>query len=140
TVGAVESLETVTVTAGAVAVLPAASRATAVSVWEPLLAVAVFHETEYGGGVNATPRLAPSSLTSTPPTPTLSASVAVTLTVLYTLSLHDALPILTVGAVESLETVTVTAGAVAVLPAASRATAVSVWEPLLAVAVFHETE
>ena len=36
-------------------------------------------------------------------------------------------------------TVTLTALEVAVLPAASRATAVKLWAPLLAVVVFHET-
>ena len=45
--------------------------------------------------------------------------------------------IVTVGA--TLSTVTVTPLLVVVLPAASRATAVSVWEPLLAVVVFQET-
>ena len=44
------------------------------------------------------------------------------------------------GAVVSLETVTVTPGEVAVLPAASRATAVSVWLPFTAVVVSHDTE
>jgi len=43
------------------------------------------------------------------------------------------------GGVVSLKTVTVTA-AVVTLPAASRATAVSVWLPLAAPTVFHDTE
>ena len=41
----VSGLVTVTVTAVEVAMLPAASRATAVSVWVPLVAVVVFHDT-----------------------------------------------------------------------------------------------
>ena len=44
TVGGVRSLATVTLTAVAVAVFPAASRATAVRVCSPLEAVAVFQE------------------------------------------------------------------------------------------------
>ena len=39
------SLSTVTVTGAEVVVLPAASRATAVSVWVPLATVVVFHDT-----------------------------------------------------------------------------------------------
>ena len=42
--GGVVSFETVTTTFAAVAVLPAASRATAVSVWLPLAAPVVFHD------------------------------------------------------------------------------------------------
>ena len=38
-------LATVTVTGAEVVVLPAASRATAVSVWVPLVTVVVFHDT-----------------------------------------------------------------------------------------------
>ena len=41
----VEEGDTVTVTAADVVVLPAASRATAVSVWLPFVAVVVFHDT-----------------------------------------------------------------------------------------------
>src|SRR5258708_8251365 len=66
----------VTVTAADVAVLPAASRATAVSVCEALLAVVVFQATEYGAVVTSAPRFAPSSLNSTPPPPTLSHALA----------------------------------------------------------------
>ena len=42
----VGALTTVTLTAPAVAVFPAASRATAVTVWAPLAALVVFHERE----------------------------------------------------------------------------------------------
>src|SRR5258708_3896975 len=68
----------VTVTAADVAVLPAASRATAVSVCEALLAVVVFQATEYGAVVTSAPRFAPSSLNCTPTTPTLSDALALT--------------------------------------------------------------
>ena len=44
------------------------------------------------------------------------------------------------GGVVSLLTVTLTAVLVVWLPAASRATAVSVWLPLAAAVVLHETE
>src|SRR5437773_12530181 len=81
TVGGVVSLNTVTVTAAEVVRLPAASRATADSVCEPLLAVVVFQETEYGPAASSTPRLAPSSRNCTPTTPMLSAALAVTLAV-----------------------------------------------------------
>src|SRR6202035_2667952 len=140
TVGGVVSLNTVTVTAAAVAVLPAASRATAVSVCEPLLALVVFHETEYGAVVCSTPKLAPSRRNCTPATPTLSDALALTVTVPETVAPFAGAAMLIVGGVVSFETVTVTAVAVAVLPAASRATAVNVCEPLLTVVVFHETE
>jgi hypothetical protein len=63
------ALFTVTVTDAEVNVSPSnPSRATAVRVCEPLAAVAVFHETEYGALVSAAPRLAPSSLNWTLPT------------------------------------------------------------------------
>src|SRR5437870_3435016 len=52
-------LETVTLTALEVAVLPAASRATAVKLWEPLAASVVFHEREYGTAGTSAPRLTP---------------------------------------------------------------------------------
>src|SRR5438067_8138695 len=42
--------------------MPAASRATAVRVWKPLIAVVVSQEIEYGALVCGTPRLTPSSL------------------------------------------------------------------------------
>src|SRR5947209_18836539 len=66
------ALSTVTLTALAGAVLPAASRATAVRLCVPLLAAVVAHEMAYGAVVSSAPRLAPSSLNCTPTTPTLS--------------------------------------------------------------------
>src|SRR5262245_30470112 len=60
--GGVTSFDTFTVTALEVNCrAPSTERATAVSVCGPLLAVAVFHETEYGALVSAPPRFWPSS-------------------------------------------------------------------------------
>src|SRR5439155_21030177 len=75
------ALSTVTLTAAEVALFPVASRATAVTLCKPLLAVVVFQETEYGATVSSTPRIAPSSLNCTPTTPTLSVARAATVTV-----------------------------------------------------------
>src|SRR2546430_7372630 len=79
----VGGLETVTVTGSDVHSMPSESLATAVSVCEPLPAVVVFQETEYGALVSSAPRLLPSSLNWTPATvraPTL-VTLAVTGTV-----------------------------------------------------------
>ena len=70
----------------------------------------------------------------------MSEALAVTLVVPPTVAPETGEVMLTVGGVVSLNTVTVTAAEVVRLPAASRATAVSVCEPLLAVVVFQETE
>src|SRR6185436_1289671 len=143
TVGSVVSaLLTVTVTFVAVAVFPAASRATAVSVWVPFATVVVSQVTPYGLVVSSAPRLAPSSLNWTPTTPMLSEAVAETASAVpETVAPLAGAVIATVGSVVSgLLTVTVTFVAVAVFPAASRATAVSVWLPFVAVVVFHVTE
>src|SRR6266853_4567729 len=137
-------LATVTVTGAEVVWLPAASRATAVTVCEPLLAVVVFHEIEYGAPVSSAPTLAPSILNCTPATPTLSEALAVTVTVPDTVWPLPGEVMLTAGGVVSgggaLDTVTVTGAEVVWLPAASRATAVMVCEPLAAPVVFQETE
>src|SRR5436309_2656245 len=117
--GAVVSLFTVTLTAALVAVLPAASRATAVSVWLPLVAVVLSHETEYEVEVSSAPRFAPSSLNCTPATPTLSLAAAVTVTDPVTFAPADGAVIETVGAVPS-RVVNVKSPDVARLPAASR--------------------
>ena len=106
--------------------LPAASRATALSVCGPFVAVAVFHATLYGELVSSAARLAPSSLNCTPLTPTLSAALAVTLIEPWTVAPLAGAVIETVGLVRSLLTVTLMVVAVVVLPAASRATALSV--------------
>ena len=69
------TLDTVTVTVD-VLVLPAASLAVAVRVWEPLDTPTVFHVPEYGETVSSEPRFTPSSLNWTPTTATLSLAVA----------------------------------------------------------------
>src|SRR6266516_3901142 len=114
TVGGVVSgggaLDTVTVTGAEVVRLPAASRATALIVCEPLLAVAVFQETEYGALVSSAPKFAPSILNCTPATPTLSEALAVTVTVADTVCPLLGEVMLTAGGVVSgggaLDTVT----------------------------------
>src|SRR5438552_4087738 len=131
---------TVTVTVAAVVVLPAASRATAVTVCDALLAVVVSHEIEYGAVVSSAPTFAPSSRNCTPTTPTLSDALAVIVVVPLTVAPPTGAVTLTVGAVVSLKTVTVTAAAVVVLPAASRAMAVRGCEALVAVGVSQEIE
>src|SRR2546427_6159894 len=75
------ALSTVTLRALAGVVLPAASRATAVKLWEPLATRVVFQEIEYGAAVTSAPRFAPSSLNCTPTTPTLSVALAETVIV-----------------------------------------------------------
>src|SRR5438876_10523816 len=60
TVGGVVSFVTVTVTGALEPMLPAASKACAVRVCDPLVGVVVFELIEYGGVVTAAPRLAPS--------------------------------------------------------------------------------
>src|SRR5207249_2813765 len=105
-----------------------------------LLAVVVFQESEYGAVVSSAPRFAPSSRNCTPTTPTLSDALAVIVVVPDTVAPELGAVIAVVGAVVSLKTVTATAAAVVALPAASRATAVSVCDALLAVVVSHETE
>jgi hypothetical protein len=72
---------TFTVTPAAVVMLPAASRARAVSVWLPLDVVAEFHEIEYGLVMSSVPTFAPSSRNCTPMTATLSDALAETVTV-----------------------------------------------------------
>src|SRR5437762_248908 len=135
-------LETVTVTALEVVAFPAASRARAVRVWEPLLAVVVFHETAYGALVSSAPRLAPSRMNWTPATPTLSAASAVTEMVPETVEPDAGAVSVTVGGVVSdglLNTVTVTGSEVHRRPSRSRPTAVSVCEPFVVPVVFQET-
>src|SRR5438552_611852 len=132
------ALSTVTLIAAAVVVFPAASRATAVKLCEPLLAVVVFQETAYGAVVSSAFKFTPSSLNCTPTTPTLSVALALTVTVPLTEASAAGAVMDTVGGVVSFVTVTLIAAEVAVFPAASRATAVSVCTALLAVVVFHE--
>src|SRR3954449_5482000 len=76
----VATLLMVTVTEVAVALLFAASLATAVSVWSPLIAARVSHVVVYGLEVSSAPRFVPSSTNCTPATPTLSVAFADTTT------------------------------------------------------------
>src|SRR5438876_7059513 len=92
---------TVTLIAAEVAVFPAASRATAVSVCTALLAVVVFHERVYGAVVTSAPRFTPSSLNCTPTTPTSSVAFAETVTVPATEAPAAGAVIETVGGVVS---------------------------------------
>src|SRR5437773_9163624 len=78
--GVVSAFDTVTVTGDEVVRLPAASRAVAVRVCEPLPTVVVFQEIEYGDDVSSEPILAPSTRNCTPATPTLSEAEALTVT------------------------------------------------------------
>src|SRR6185295_5099126 len=123
TVGLVVSAATLfTVTAtDADAVLPAASRAIAVSVWLAFEAVVVFHATEYGATTSSAPRLTPSTLNCTPATPTLSEAEAETVTALPETVAPSAGAVKeTVGRVESgVATVNVKSPATVALPAAS---------------------
>src|SRR6266704_730312 len=134
------ALDTVTVTAKEVARLPAASRATAVRICEPLATAVVFQDTEYGAAVSSAPSAAPSNRNWTPATPTLSEASALTLIVPDTVAPFAGAVIDTVGGVVSLNTVTVTELEVYWRPSRSLATAVKVCEPLLAAVVSHETE
>jgi hypothetical protein len=129
-------LSTVTLTLLLVVLFPAASRAMAVRVWEPFAIVVVFQEVLWGLVVSSVPRLVPSSRNWTPTTPTLSEAVAETVTVPDTVAPLAGAVIVTVGGL--LSTVTLTLLLVVLFPAASRATAVRVWEPLPTVVVFQE--
>jgi hypothetical protein len=110
------------------AVSPAASRAVALN-WCPPLAVAVVVQaTEYGAARSSAPSVLPSSLNCTPTTTKLSAAFALTVTLPETVAPLAGAVNETVGACVSaatLFTVTVRTPEVEVLPAASRATAVS---------------
>src|SRR5260221_8977219 len=128
--GGVTSLDTVTVTPAEVVPLPAASRATAVSVWLPFAAALVSQDTEYGEAMSSVPRLTPSSLNCTPTTAMSSLAFAETATVPETVAAAAGAVIETDGGVESFDTVTVMPAEVVTLPAASRAAAVSGWLPM----------
>ena len=99
--------------------LPAASRATAVNVCAPLVAVVVIHDREYGAVVSSAPTLTPSSLNWTPATPTLSEALAATTTVPETVAPGAGPVIATDGDVRS-NVVKVKSPEVARLPAALR--------------------
>src|SRR5262245_2696596 len=85
-----------TVTAADVAVLPAASRATAVKVCDPLSFGD--HTVEYGATVSSAPIFTPSTLNCTPTTPMLSEAVAAMVTAPETVLPDFGEVIVTVGA------------------------------------------
>src|SRR5579872_78865 len=98
------ALLTVTATGADVVLLPAASRATAVSVCAPLATVVVSQTTDGDAALASLPRLAPSSWNCTPTTPTLSVAFAETTTLEPdTLLPFDGDVIATVGGVVSVE-------------------------------------
>ena len=88
-----------------VVVLPAASRARAVSVWAPFGTPRVSQLSPYGGDVSSTPDGCPSTRKRTPATPTLSFAVAVTCAISLTLAPLFGAVIATVGGVASTEPV-----------------------------------
>src|SRR5438093_534303 len=110
--------ETVTATLAAFAALPAASRATAVSVWLPSDVAVVSQLTAYGALATSAPRLTPSSLNCTPATPMLSAAAAAIETLPRSAALAAGAVSDTDGAVPS-SVVNVASLDVARLPAAS---------------------
>src|SRR5207249_2962471 len=139
--GVVSAFDTVTLTGDEVVRFPAASRAVAVRVCEPLPTVVVFQDTEYGDAVSSPPRLAPSTRNTTPATPTLSEAEALTVTVPDTVAPDAGALILTAGGVVSaFDTVMVTGSEAYRSPSTSLPTAVRVCEPLPTAAVFQETE
>src|SRR3989442_15110901 len=79
-------LSTVTVTGSDAHCRPIASRATAVTLWMPLLAVVVFHGTAYGADVSSAPILTPSTLNCTPATRAPNCCVTSALTVMVPLT------------------------------------------------------
>src|SRR5690242_13325959 len=97
--GVLVPLLTVTDTPADVAVLPAVSVATAVSVCGPLAAVVVSHDRLYDGPapVTCAPRLTPSSLNCTPDIPALLAPFAETVVVAETVVPFTGAVIDTVG-------------------------------------------
>ena len=99
--GVVSTLLVVTATPMDVVVLPDVSRATAVSVCEPLIAAVLFQATEYGAAVSSDPTFAPSTLNWTPATATLSEALAETVTLPDTVAPLAGAVMTTVGTVVS---------------------------------------
>src|SRR5262249_29245750 len=129
---------TVTETGALVVWLPAASRARAESVCEPLVAAEASHEMEYGAVVSSVPSAFPSSRNCTPATPMLSLASADTVTVPVT----DAPPAgagmeNTAAGVSGGTLVPFTTALVARFPAASRARADKVCGPAVAPPAFQ---
>src|SRR3954471_3409891 len=128
TAGSVTALDTVTVRTAEGVRFPAASRARALSVCDPLAAPVVSQVTEYGAAVSSAPSNWPSRRNCTPATPTLSDADAETLTWAATVAPAAGAVSDTAGGVVSevvLATVKDTTDEAPVLPAGSRATAVS---------------
>src|SRR5439155_9130477 len=124
TAGGVVSFDTVTVAAAEVVLFPATSRATAVSLWLPLPTAVLSQVTENGEVVSSAPSGVPSNWNCTPTTPTLSEAEAATDTDPDTVAPSaGAVSDTAGGVVSAFATVTLTLAAVAVFPAASRATA-----------------
>src|SRR3989344_6415154 len=109
---------TVTLLPAVEAVLPAASRATALRLWVPLVAVVESQEMEYGAVVSSAPTLAPSTLNCTPVTPTLSDALAEMVTVPETVAPSAGAVRETVGLVVSPPVVTSTLALQFALPPA----------------------
>lgn len=127
------TLDTVTVTPLLVALFPAASLAMAVNVCEPLLAVVVSQDTEYGEAVSRMPKLPPSNWNCTLATPTLSLAFAETVAVPETVAPVIGAVMDIVGGVVSAVTVSIAMLLVAV-PAELLTTTPNV-EPLSVVVV-----
>src|SRR2546428_1287754 len=119
---------TVMLTEAVVAILPAASRATAVRMCAPAEASAVLQLVAYGAVVTSAPRLAPSSMNCTPTTPTLSVALAEIVTVPATVAPLAGAVIETSGG--GLLSVTLTAGVGAVLAVGAAAPAGAVGVPV----------
>jgi hypothetical protein len=105
--GTVARLRTVTVTGADVAVLPAASRATALSACAPSVTSDVC-QAAWNGALTTSAICAPPSKKVTPTTPTLSPARALTVTVPETTAPLSGAAMLTVGATTSAVTVTLT--------------------------------
>src|SRR5688572_27227255 len=132
-------LLTVMLRAAEVVVLPAASRATAVTECEPLPTESESQERLNGLLVSSVPAFTPSTLNCTPTTRSLSEAFALNVTVPETVAPLDGAVSETVGAcVSPLPTTIVRAADVVMFPAASRATAVTECVPLPTRAEFHE--
>src|SRR3989344_2463132 len=101
--GGMVTFDTVTLLFAGDRVFPAASRATALRVWVPLVEVVVFHAREYGEVVASAPTFAPSTLNCTPTTSTLSDALAERVTVPETVELAAGAVRETVGKVVSSE-------------------------------------
>src|SRR5439155_24167118 len=92
-------------TADEVVIFPAASRATAVMLWAPLVTLVVFHIRSYGAVVSSAPTALPSTLNCTPETATLSEAFAASVIPPEYVAPAEGLVIETLGAVVSAVTI-----------------------------------